>query len=124
MVAIYILEAPVSTNNKHLLVIQDYFTKWVDAIPLQNHRAATISAEMVKVFCTYSIPDIVHSDQGQNVESTVSHPTLKARTTSYIPKAKRWDGCTVQPISFTTFAYICAKEKGMGKPPSICPICI
>ena len=55
MVAIDILEVPVS---------QDYFTKWADAIPLHNQRAATISAEMVKVFCTYGIPDIIHSDQG------------------------------------------------------------
>ena len=37
MVAIDILQVPVSTNNnKYLLVIQDYFTKWADAIPLQN----------------------------------------------------------------------------------------
>ena len=47
MVAINILQVPVSINNKYLLVIQDYFTKWADAIPL-------------------GIPDIVHSDQGQN----------------------------------------------------------
>ena len=66
--------------------------KWADAIPLQNQRAATISAEMVKVFCTYSIPDIVHSDQGRNVESTVFQQTLKAfgveksRTTAYHPE--------------------------------------
>lgn len=93
MVAIDILQVPVSTNNnKYLLVIQDYFTKWADAIPLQNQRAATISAEMVKVFCTYGIPDIVHSDQGQNFESTVFHQTLKAfgveksRTTAYHPE--------------------------------------
>ena len=93
MVAIDILQVPVSiNNNKYLLVIQDYFTKWADAIPLQNQRAVTISAEMVKVFCTYGIPDIVHSDQGQNFESTVFHQTLKAFgvekscTTTYHPE--------------------------------------
>ena len=48
-IAIDILQVPLSThNNMYLLVIQDYFTKWADAIPLQNQRAATIS---VKVFC-------------------------------------------------------------------------
>ena len=92
MVAIDILQVPVSiNNNKYLLVIQDYFTKWADAIPLQNQRAVTISAEMVKVFRTYGIPDIVHSDQGQNFESTVFQQTLKgfgvekSRTTAYHP---------------------------------------
>ena len=44
MVAIDILQVPVSiNNNKYLLVIQDYFTQWADAIPLQNQRAVTIS---------------------------------------------------------------------------------
>eukprot|EP00731_Ephydatia_muelleri_P009604 Em0005g190a len=93
MVAIDIVQVPVSiNNNKYLLVIQDYFTKWADAIPLQNQRAVTISSEMVKVFCTYGIPNIVHSDQGQNFESTVFHQTLKAfgveksRTTAYHPE--------------------------------------
>ena len=93
MVAIDILEVPVSTNNnKYLLVIQDYFTKWADAIPLQNHRAATLSVEMVKVFCTYSIQDIVHSDQGRNFESTAFRQTLeafgveKSHTTVYHPE--------------------------------------
>ena len=34
MIAIDILEVPVSTtNNRYLLVIQDYFTKWADAGP-------------------------------------------------------------------------------------------
>ena len=79
MAAIDILQVPLSThNNKYLLVIQDYFTKWADAIPLQNQRAATTSAEMVEVFCTYGIPDIVHSDQRRNFESTIFHQTLKA----------------------------------------------
>ncbi|KAL5484446.1 hypothetical protein EMCRGX_G020951 [Ephydatia muelleri] len=93
MAAIDILQVPLSThNNKYLLVIQDYFTKWADAIPLQNQRAATISAEMVEVFCTYGIPDIVHSDQRRNFESTIFHQTLKGFgveklcTTAYHPE--------------------------------------
>ena len=93
MIAIDILEVPVSTkNNRYLLVIQDYFTKWADARPLKDQTAVRIKAELVKLFCTYGIPEIVHSDQGRNFESSVVQSTLdafgvvKSRTTPYHPQ--------------------------------------
>ncbi|KAL5479377.1 hypothetical protein EMCRGX_G022895 [Ephydatia muelleri] len=62
MVAIDVLQVPVSTNNnKYLLVMQDYFTKWANAKPIKDQTAATISTELVKLLCTYGIPDIIHS---------------------------------------------------------------
>ena len=65
MIAIDILEVPVSTkNSRYLLVIQDYFTKWADARPLPDQTTIRITAELVKLFCTYGVPEIVHSDQG------------------------------------------------------------
>ena len=79
MVAIDVLQVPVSTNNnKYLLVMQDYFTKWADAKPIKDQTAATISTELVKLFCTYGIPEIIHSDQGANFESTIIGQTLEA----------------------------------------------
>ncbi|KAL5515712.1 hypothetical protein EMCRGX_G000917, partial [Ephydatia muelleri] len=93
MITIDILEVPVSTkNNRYLLVIQDYFTKWADARPLKDQTAVRIKAELVKLFCTYGIPEIVHSDQGRNFESSVVQSTLdafgvvKSRTTPYHPQ--------------------------------------
>ena len=90
MIAIDILEVPVSTkNNRYLLVIQDSFTKWADARPLQDQTAIRITAELVKLFCTYGIPEIVHSDQSRNFESSTVQSTLDAfgvqknRTTPY-----------------------------------------
>ena len=44
MVAVDILEVPVSqNNNRYLLVIQDYMTKWAEAIPIPNQTAARIT---------------------------------------------------------------------------------
>ena len=46
----------------------------------------------MEVFANYRFPDIVHSDQGRNFESTVFHQTLeafgvhKSRTTAYHPQ--------------------------------------
>ena len=66
MVAVDILEVPVSpNNNRYLLVIQDYFTKWAEARPLPDQTAARITRELMEVFTHYGFPDIVHSDQGR-----------------------------------------------------------
>ena len=69
MVAVDVLEVPMSyRQNRYLLVVQDYFTKWVHAIPMPNQTAPTITAESVKVFSMFGLPDILHSDQGRNFE--------------------------------------------------------
>ena len=93
MIAVDILEVPVSrNNNRYLLVIQDYFTKWADAIPLHDQTALSITTALVNVFSRFGIPDIVHSDQGRNFESTLLKQTLEAfgvsktRTTAYHPQ--------------------------------------
>ena len=52
MIVIDILEVPVSTkNSRHLLVMQDYFTKWAHARPLPDQTAIRITTELVKLFC-------------------------------------------------------------------------
>ena len=93
MVAIDILEVPRSYhNNRYLLVVQDYFTKWADAIPLPDQTAVRITNALVKVFACYGLPDIIHSDQGRNFESSILRQTLeafgvaKSRTTAYHPQ--------------------------------------
>ena len=93
MIAVDILEVPLSTNNnRYLLVVQDYFTKWDEAIPLQDQTAAPIARQLTKLFATYGQPEILHSDQGRNFESTVLAQTLeafgvkKSRTTAYNPQ--------------------------------------
>ena len=72
MVAVDVLEVPVSSKgNRYLLVVQDYFTKWADAIPLRDQTAATITKKLVKLFSMMGLPDILHSDQGRNFKSTL-----------------------------------------------------
>ena len=93
MVAVDILEVPVSSrNHRYLLVVQDYFTKWADAVPMQDQTASRITEELVKLFATYGQPESLHSDQGRNFESTILRQTLeafgtnKSRTTAYHPQ--------------------------------------
>ena len=93
MIAVDILPVPLSSqNNKYLLVIQDYFTKWVEAVPLPDQTAKRITRELVQVFAKYGLPSTLHSDQGRNFESSMLQQTLdafgirKSRTTAYHPE--------------------------------------
>ena len=92
MVAVDILQVPVSQHNNHyLLVIQNYMTKWAEAIPIPNQTAEQITKELIKVFSRSGIPDVLHSDQGKHFESTILCHTLdafgvtKSHTTAYHP---------------------------------------
>ena len=93
MLAADILEVSVSRcNNRYLLVVMDYFTKWVEAIPLRDQTAASISAAVIKLCCSFGIPEVLHSDQGRNFESQLFRDVLtafgiqKSHTTAYHPQ--------------------------------------
>ena len=93
LVAVDILKVPLSTaNNQYLLVVQDYFTKWAEAIPLPDQTAPRITAELVKIFSVFGLPEVLHSDQGRNFKSTILRQTLvafgiaKSHTTAYHPQ--------------------------------------
>ena len=59
-------------GNKYILIIGDYFTKWVEAYPLQDQRAETIATVFVREFVShFGVPLQLHSDQGRNFESVL-----------------------------------------------------
>ena len=142
VIAVDILQVPVSSqNNRYLLVIQDYFTKWVEAIPLPDQTAKRIISELIHVFAKYGLPTTLHSDQGHNFESSILHQILeafginKSRTTAYHPKGdgmvKRFNRTLLQLLRsytekqeewerylpFVLFAYRTAKHTSTGVSP-------
>ena len=81
-----------SNGNRHLLVVVDYFTKWVEAYPLKNMEAMTIASVFVSEFVSrFGAPDNLHTDQGRNFESKLFRGVCnllgirKTRTTPYHP---------------------------------------
>ena len=57
-------------GNSYILVVADYFTRWVEAFPIPNQEATTVARKLVnEVFCRYSPPEQLHSDQGRQFES-------------------------------------------------------
>ena len=93
-VALDILKLPpTSRGYRYLLVIQDYFSKWVEAFPLRRTEAPSIAQCMLNGWVSrFGCPYSVLSDQGPEFESHLFrclNETLgvkKLRTTTYHPR--------------------------------------
>ena len=59
-------------GNTHVLVVADYFTRWMEAFPLPNQEASTVASKLVdEFFFRFSPPEQLPSDQGRNFKSEV-----------------------------------------------------
>lgn len=81
-------------GNKFLLVVGDYFSKWLDAIPVKDQEATTIAKAFVnRIVSIFGAPLQLHTDQGSNFESTVFREICKilgikkTRTTPLHPQS-------------------------------------
>ena len=81
-------------GNLYVLVAADYFTRWVEAYTIPNQEAVTVASKLVnEMFCRFSIPEQLHSDQGRQFESSVMQEVsrilqiCKTRTTPYHPQS-------------------------------------
>lgn len=55
----------VQARHKYLLVMTDYFTRWVEAIPLPNKEAITVAGVIHReIFCRYGAPESILTHQG------------------------------------------------------------
>ena len=92
-VATDILKVPVSVKGcQYILVFQDYFTKFLYAVPILDQTAETNTKEFKTLCSIFGSPDILHSDQGGCYESNLFSETLsvlgvkKSHTSAYNPK--------------------------------------
>ncbi len=81
-----------SKGNAYILVIGDYFTKWVESYAIPDHTARTVADCFVEEFvCRYGVPARVHTDQGSDFTSHLfSHvcellEIKKTKTAPYRP---------------------------------------
>lgn len=85
---------PESTaGNSYILVVGDYFTKWLEAYAIPNQEAITVAKKLVdQMFCRFSPPEQLHSDQGKQFESKLIQEVCnllrikKTRTSPYHPQ--------------------------------------
>ncbi|KAI8493132.1 hypothetical protein Bbelb_291360 [Branchiostoma belcheri] len=93
-VAMDITELPTSKHgHRYCLVVQDFFTKYVNAYPLKRQDAATVANVLFTDFIReHGIPTSLHSDQGRQFEAETMRSLYKAlgiektRTTAYHPQ--------------------------------------
>ena len=87
-------------GNRYVLVISDYFTRWVEAFSLPNQEAPTVAkVYFCEWVCRFGAPDSIHTDQGWNFESKLFSEIChllgveKTRTTPYHPESDRLAEC-------------------------------
>lgn len=94
-VAADILELPVtSRGNRYVLVVEDYFTKYVNLYALPNQTAYTVAHCLFDDYVLlHGVPEVLHSDQGRQFEADVIQTLCgllgikKTHTTAYNPKS-------------------------------------
>eukprot|EP00731_Ephydatia_muelleri_P028893 Em0020g537a len=81
------------TGNSYILVAGDYLTRRMEAYPIPNQEAITVANKLAdEMFCRFSPPEQLHSDQGRQFESRVVLEICKllkiekTRTTPYHPQ--------------------------------------
>uniref|UniRef100_A0A3B3U2M2 Integrase catalytic domain-containing protein n=1 Tax=Poecilia latipinna TaxID=48699 RepID=A0A3B3U2M2_9TELE len=84
-----ITELPVtSLGNRYVLVVQDHFTKYVNACAMSDQKTATVA----QLLCEHGVPEELLSEQGQQYESEIIHTICqrlqmtKKRTSPYHPR--------------------------------------
>ena len=84
------------SGNSYILVVADYFTRWIEAFALPNQEAATVANKLVgEVFLRFLVPEQLHTDQGWQFESQLMQEVCKllkihkTRTTPYHPQSDR-----------------------------------
>ena len=82
-----------SSGHEWLLVMSDYFAKFVQAFPLRNTTSTTLATKVMDEFvCRFGCFESLHSDQGSNVDGAVFNSlcelidAAKTRTTPYHPQ--------------------------------------
>ena len=81
-------------SNRYVLLIGDYYTKWVEAVAIPNQEAKTVARVLLDEFiCRFGAPAFIHTEQGRNFDSSLFRELCsllniqKTRTTAYHPES-------------------------------------
>jgi len=114
------------SGSKYVLVAVDYFTRWVEAYGIPNQEATTVARKLVdEMFCRFSPPEQLHSDQGRQFESELVKEVCKllgvkkTRTTPYHPQGngmvERFNRTLLDMLSTTVGNHPASWEQNIRK---------
>jgi hypothetical protein len=82
------------SGNKYVMVVGDYWSKWMEAYATPDHKAETIALYLTtEFFSRFGIPKQIHTDQGRDFESKLFTELCelldidKTRTTPWRPQS-------------------------------------
>ena len=62
----------LKSGNRYILLVGDYFTRWIEAYAIPEFSAQTVAHKLVYEFFSRFITTFdLHSDQGRNYEATL-----------------------------------------------------
>lgn len=118
-------QLPVTSKDKYLLVLLDYFTMWSGIIPSKPIDALTIADAVVKTWIgRWSAPHQLHSNKGSNFGNTLfpavcrSLSVDKTLTTSYHQQENGLMERTNQTLTNLLRAFVEEKDDWDSKLPS------
>ena len=93
-IAVDLVSLPPSHGCTYVLVVVDYFSKWVEAFPLRNKEASTVANILLNnVFYHHGPPEFLHSDRGSEFTAKCLHELTRmcgiyqTHTPAYRPRA-------------------------------------
>jgi hypothetical protein len=75
---------PPVKRIKYLLVLVDTFTEWVEAFPMTNKKASTVTSVLVtEIIPQFALPVSIQSDNGPEFVSSISQKLTQALNTHW-----------------------------------------
>jgi len=137
----------LGSRQHYLLIMTEYFTRWVEAIPLKTKDAIRVAGVIYRdIFCRYGAPTSILTDQGSEFVSNLltalcrSYGVKKLMTTlkksstnglterfnrtmwhmlskKCLKEQQRWDRHVVKHVASCLYAYRSQVQESTGKSP-------